>query len=153
MTALREAVARRRFLILTWRRGRSIFLTLSEPRNFPIALPEHISYWIDRKLSLDRAVGFVVAAPDSRKRFLASRHFQTSSASQWGEAVERGDRQKTAQPRAHGRENDVSPIRRVADDGESGQQIPEATPVGRGKSSARRNGRVEHHIDRVRHGG
>lgn len=74
-------------------------------------------------------------------------------ASRWGDAIEGSDRQKPADPGAERGEQDIGPVGRVADDRESGEQIPDAAPARGRHATAFGNRSVEEHIDGVGHGG
>ena len=67
--------------------------------------------------------------------------------------MEKGDGDKGADERARRREQHVAPMLRVVDDGERGEQVPDAAPRGCRQAAPAQHGVGEQHIDRVGAGG
>jgi hypothetical protein len=67
--------------------------------------------------------------------------------------MEEGDGDIGADERAERGEYHVAPMMRVVDDGERGEQVPDAAPGGGGQAAAAHHGVGEQHIDRVGAGG
>ncbi len=63
--------------------------------------------------------------------------------------LEEGHGEVGSDPGAEGGEEDVDPVLGVADDGEGGEQVPDAAPGGGGDAAAGGDGGVEEDVDGV----